>query len=185
MRKNTKYYRLNYQITAPQIRLLDETGKQIGIVERTEALKRAERENKDLVEVAPHAKPPVVRLIDFKKFKYLEAKKERQSKKTTRHVGTKEIRLSPFMGEHDFRIRVGRGETFLKEGNQLKISIPFRGRELAHKEFGMEMAGKAINYLQAVAKVIKSPHFEGRILVTILSPVKISTIKTENEQTQN
>lgn len=185
MRKNTKYYRLNYQITAPQMRLLDETGKQIGIVERNEALKRAQAEEKDLVEVAPNAKPPVVKLIDFKKFKYLEAKRERLSKKTTKHVGVKEIRLSPFMGEHDFKIRVGRGEIFLKSGNQLKISIPFRGRELAHKEFGMEMASKAINYLKTVAKVIKSPHFEGKVMIMVLSPIKNSSIKEENAKTQN
>ncbi len=185
MRRNTKYYRLNYQITAPKIRLLDETGKQLGIVDRLEALKRAQIEEKDLVEIAPNATPPVVKLIDFKKFKYLEAKKERQSKKAAKNVGTKEIRLSPFISEHDFKIRITRGEEFLKEGNQLRISIPFHGREITHKEFGLEIANKAIAYLQTVAKVIKSPHFEGRILVTILSPVKNVKTNIQDGKTEN
>ena len=184
MRTNPKYYRLNYQISAPQIRLLDETGKQIGIVDKTEALKRAQLEEKDLVEIAPHAHPPVVKLIDFKKFKYLEAKKEREQRKNVKHVGVKEIRLSPFMGEHDFKVRLGRGEEFLKAGNQLKISVPFRGREITHKEFGQEIIKKAINYLETVSKVIKTPYMEGRVLVTILAPIKIS-VKKENVKTKN
>lgn len=172
MRIKPKYYRLNYQIAAPQFRLLDETGKQIGITDRNEALKKAQLENKDLVEIAPNANPPVVKLIDFKKFKYLEAKKERESRKNVKHVQVKEIRLSPFIGEHDFNTRIQKAEIFLKEGNQLKINLPFKGREITHKEFGTAMINKAINKLQTVSKVIKTPYFEGRILVTILAPAK-------------
>lgn len=173
MKTRYKYYRLNYQISAPQIRLLDDTGKQIGILEKHEALKRAQAEDKDLVEIAPNAKPPVVKLIDFKKFKYLEAKKQREARKNVKHVGIKEIRLSPFMGEHDFKTRVGQGETFLKEGHQLKISVPFKGREITHKEFGYQIIKKAIDTLIAVGKAIKEPYFEGRVLVTILTPIKL------------
>lgn len=184
MRKFTKFYRLNYQITAPQIRLLDETGKQLGVFDKQEALKKAQIENKDLVEIAPNAKPPVVKLIDFKKFKYLEAKKERESRKNIKHVGMKEIRLSPFMGAHDFETRVGQGEEFLKDGHQLKISLPFRGREIAHKEFGMTVMQKAITVLSEVSKVVRTPYFEGKVLVAQLSPVK-NTIKKENEQAKN
>lgn len=170
---NYKYYRLNYQITAPQIRLLDETGKQIGVVDKSEALKIAQRENKDLVEIAGNAKPPVVKLIDFKKFKYLEAKKERESKKNIKHVDVKEIRLSPFMGDHDFQTRIGQAKVFLKEGNQLKISLQFRGREIIHKEFGTNMINRAIDNLKDVAKTVKAPYFEGRVLVAFLAPSKI------------
>lgn len=172
MKRSTKYYRLNYQITAQQLRLLDETGKQIGVIDKNQALKLAQSENKDLVEIAPKAKPPVVKLIDFKKFKYLEAKKERESRKNVKRVGVKEIRLSPFMGSHDFATRVGQAETFLKQGNQLKITLTFRGREIVHKEFGLSVMQKAINHLQDKAKVIKNPYFEGRMLVAILAPGK-------------
>lgn len=172
MRRYTKYYRLNYQITAPQVRLLDETGKQIGVLDKVEALKRAQAEQKDLVEIAPNAKPPVVKLIDFKKFKYLEAKKEREGRKNVKHVGMKEIRLSPFMGDHDFKTRVGQGMEFLKDGNQLKISLPFRGREITHKEFGMAMIQKAITNLAEVSKVVRAPFFEGKVLVAVLTSSK-------------
>ena len=165
------------------MRLLDETGKQIGIVTKTDALKMAQAQGKDLVEISGTATPPVVRLIDFKKFKYLEAKRERQQRKSVKHVGTKEIRLSPFMGEHDFEVRIRQGENFLKDSNQLKISIPFRGRQITHKEFGQEIANKAVTRLEKVAKVIKPPHFEGKVMVLVLSPIKV-TVK-EDVQTQN
>lgn len=165
------------------MRLLDESGKQIGILTKSDALKMAQAENKDLVEISGNAKPAVVKLIDFKKFKYLEAKKERESKKTVKHVGIKEIRLSPFMGEHDFHTRVLQGQEFLAGGNQLKISVPFRGREITHKEFGYGIINKAINFYQNAAKTVKAPYFEGRILVTILSPVK--SISKENVKNQN
>lgn len=174
MRKNFKYHRLNYQITAPTFRLLDEEGKQIGLINRNDALKRAQIEEKDLVEIAPNAKPPVVKLIDFKKFKYLEAKKERESKKNIKHVGIKEIRLSPFIGEHDFDTRLAKAEEFLKEGNQLKITVVFKGREITHKEFGMSIMTKAIERLADISKINKPPHFEGRFYVVILTPYKSS-----------
>ncbi|OGG06921.1 translation initiation factor IF-3 [Candidatus Gottesmanbacteria bacterium RIFCSPHIGHO2_02_FULL_40_24] len=172
MKRRHKYYRLNYQIQALQLRLIDEKGLQLGILDRNEALKLAQKEGKDLVEVAPNAVPPVVRIIDFKKFKYLEAKKEREARKKVKNVSVKEIRLSPFMGDHDFKTRMSQAEDFLKDGNQLKISIPFRGREITKKEFGMEMAKKAINQLSNIARIVKEPHFEGRVLVTILASQK-------------
>lgn len=172
MRKNFKYFRLNYQITAPTLRLLDETGKQIGLVEKNEALKMAQAQQKDLVEIASQANPPVVKLIDFKKFKYLEAKKERENKKNVKHVDIKEIRLSPFIGQHDLDTRIQKAEEFLKEGNQLKITVVFKGREITHKEFGTSVMTKAVDRLKNISKAIKPPHFEGRFLVTILTAVK-------------
>lgn len=158
---------------------MDETGKQIGVLDKQAALKMAQAQQKDLVEIAPHAKPPVVKLIDFKKFKYLEAKKEREGRKNVKHVEMKEIRLSPFIGEHDLQTRLKKGEDFLKEGNQLKISVPFKGREITHKEFGMGVMQKAISNLGEVSKVVRTPYFEGKILVAVLTPSKI-TAKKEN-----
>jgi len=172
LKKSFKYYRINYQISAANLRLLDESGKQIGVKTREEALKMAQAEGKDLVEIAGKANPPVVRIIDYKKFKYLEAKRERDAKKKTKNVTVKEIRLSPFIGEHDFQTRIKKAEEFLKEGNQLKINLPFRGREIVHKEFGMETMKKAIQELKESAKVIRDPHFEGRVLVAQLAPAK-------------
>lgn len=190
MRKYTKFYRLNYQITALKLRLLDDTGKQIGVVDKLEALKMAQAEGKDLVEIAPKAVPPVVKLIDYKKFRYLEAKKERENRKNVKHVELKEIRLSSFMGEHDFETRVKQGEEFLKGGHQLKIALIFRGREITHKEFGLNVMSKAIAKLSDVSKITRAPTFEGKILVAVLVPSKVTAKKEtdtllNNEQAKN
>ena len=172
MKTRFKFYRINYQIAAQEVRLIDEKGVQIGIKTKMDALKLAQAEGKDLVEIAPNAKPPVVKIIDFKKFKYLEAKKEKESRKKTKNVGVKEIRLSPFIGSHDFQTRLTRAQEFLKQGNQLKISVPFRGREITKKEFGMETIKRAISQLSLIGKLIKEPYFEGRVLSAILVPLK-------------
>lgn len=185
MRPSHKFYRINYQIAAPKFRLLDETGKQIGVIERFEALKKAQAEGKDLVEIAPGANPPVVKLINYKKFKYLEEKKQREQRKNKKNVGVKEIRLSPFMGEHDFQVKIRQAESFLKEGNQLKISVPFRGREITHKEFGREQIDKAINLLGEKGKLVKLPYMEGRVMVAMLAAQNKTVKKQENEQKEN
>lgn len=168
MKTRFKFYRINYQINALKVRLIDEKGSQIGIKEKVDALKLAQSQNKDLVEIGPNADPPVVKIIDYKKFKYLEAKKEREARKKIKNVTIKEIRLSPFMGQHDLQTKISQAEDFLKEGNQIKITVPFRGREITKKEFGMNIIAKAIDQLSQLAKVIKPPYFEGRVLVSIL-----------------
>ncbi len=174
MRPRGKYYRLNYFIQAPELRLLDETGKQIGIVSKLEALQKARELGVDIVEIAPHAKPPVAKLIDFKKFKYLESKKLREEKKKQKHVGVKEVRLRPFTGEHDLEVKLKQARQFLVEGNQLRIAIAFRGREITHKEFGFDMLNKFINRLEEV-KIVRPAHFEGKILTSMLVYEKKAT----------
>jgi translation initiation factor IF-3 len=149
------------------LRLLDEDGKQIGVVSKLEALQRAKELNIDVVEVAAKANPPVAKLIDFKKFKYQEAKKEREAKKSQKNVGVKEIRLRPFIGQHDFETRVGKAQEFLKEGNQVKIVVFFRGREITRKEFGFEVMKKFVAALESV-RVVRDGHMEGRTLVTMI-----------------
>ena len=181
MRPNYKYYRLNYQIPSATFRLLDDQGKQIGIVTKEEALRMAQSESKDLVEISSSAKPPVVKLIDFKKFKYLEAKKEREAKKKVKNVGVKEVRLSPFIGQHDLEVRLNQGREFLEEGNQLKINLKFSGREFAHKEFGFAVINKFIAALSDISKVDRPPRFEGKMLVAMLVFQK----KTKNEEKQS
>lgn len=167
MSTNFKHYRLNYQITSPQLRLLDEDGKQIGVVSKLEALQRAKELNIDVVEVAAKANPPVAKLIDFKKFKYQEAKKEREAKKSQKNVGVKEIRLRPFIGQHDFDTRIAKAQEFLKEGNQVKIVVFFRGREITRKEFGFEVMKKFVAAMESV-RVVRDGHLEGRTLVTMI-----------------
>lgn len=171
MSQQFRHYRINYQITSAQIRLLDETGKQIGIVSKIEALQRAKESEMDVVEIAPNANPPVCKLIDFKKFKYLEAKKERDSKKTQKNVGVKEIRLRPFIGQHDFDTRLRQTIDFLADGNQVKIALQYKGRENARKEFGFETMKRFLSSLTD-AKIVREPHLEGKILVAQVVPEK-------------
>lgn len=164
---SVRYYRLNYQITSPQLRLLDEDGKQIGVVTKLEALQKAKELNLDVVEIAPNANPPVAKLIDYKKFKYQEAKKERESKKSQKNVGVKEVRLRPFIGQHDFDTRRAKAQEFLEGGNQVKISVFFRGREITRKQFGFEVMNRFIGGLESV-RMVREPHMEGRTLAAMV-----------------
>lgn len=168
-----KFYRLNYFIQAKEVRLLDDAGKQLGIVTKEAALQQARALGVDVVEIAPNAKPPVAKLIDFKKFKYLEAKKSREEKKKQKHVSIKEIRLRPFIGDHDLKVRTDQAQDFLTDGNQVKISIPFRGREITRKEFGFDVMKRFMANLTDV-KVVRDAHFEGKILVTMIASDKKS-----------
>lgn len=172
MRKKSKFYRLNQYITVPNLRVIGQDGKQIGILPRLEALDKARELETDLVEIAPNANPPVAKLIDFKKFKYLENKKARETKKGIRESETKEIRMGPFTDEHDLENRLVRAREFLKDGHKLRLVIKFSGREMAHPEFGRDLLAKFIENLRDLAKIEREPHFEGRLLTTILSPIR-------------
>ncbi len=156
---------------SPTVRLLDEEGKQIGIVTKLEALQKAKELDLDVVEIAPAAKPPVAKLIDFKKFKYQEAKKEQENRKSQKNVGVKEIRLRPFIGQHDFDTRLNRAKEFLEDGNQVKLSLFFRGREITRKEFGFDVMKRFIAGLEAV-RVVREPHLEGKVLGAMVVPDK-------------
>jgi len=156
---------------SPTVRLLDEEGKQIGIVTKLEALQKAKELDIDVVEIAPKAKPPVAKLIDFKKFKYQEAKKEQEIRKSQKNVGVKEIRLRPFIGQHDFDTRLNRAKEFLADGNQVKLSLFFRGREITRKEFGFDVMKRFIAGMDSV-RVVREPHLEGKVLAAMVVPDK-------------
>lgn len=165
-----KFYRINERIFAAELRVLDSEGKQIGILNKHEALEKAKELGLDLVEIAPTAKPPVVRIIDFKKFLYQEEKKRREEKKKAKNSETKEIRLGPFMDDHDLTTMVKRAREFLEGNDKVKLVVRFKGRQMGHPEFGHQVIGKAIQSLSDVSKVDKEAHFEGRQLIGMLSP---------------
>ena len=167
MNTSTKFYRLNYQIQSPTLRLLDEDGKQIGVVSKLEALQLAKERDVDVVEIAAKANPPVAKLIDYKKFKYQEAKKEQESRRSQKNVGVKEVRLRPFIGQHDFDSRQKQALEWLEEGNQVKIGVFFKGREITRKEFGFEVMKRFIGSLDSV-KVVREPKMEGKSLVAMV-----------------
>lgn len=178
-----KLYRLNQQILAVEVRLIDSHGKQIGVVPKDEALKRAQEENIDLVEIASQAKPPVCKLIDFKKFLYQEGKRKKEEKKKANRSETKEIRLGPFTGAHDLNVRIERAREFLKEGHKIKIVVKFTGRQMAHPEFGHKTMKLFLDALSGILKIEREPHFEGRLFLTLVSPIKGGNkVEAKNEK---
>ena len=167
---NRKFYRINDRIFASQLRVLDAEGKQIGVLTRFEALRKARELGVDLVEVAALANPPVVRIIDFKKFLYQESKKKNEEKKRSKVSETKEIRLGPFMNDHDLETMIRRGTGFLEDNNKVRLIVKFMGRQIAHPEFGKEIMQKVVSALSNLSKLEREPHFEGKQLIAILSP---------------
>jgi translation initiation factor IF-3 len=147
-----RYFKQNHQITAPEVRLIDEDGKLIGVVTIAEARAKSAEAELDLVEIAPNAKPPVVKIIDYAKFKYMEAKKDALAKKKTRETELKEVRFSPFIGEGDFDTRINRAKEFLKRGDLVKVTVKFKGRQMAHQEFGPKLMEKILVALEGVGE---------------------------------
>jgi translation initiation factor IF-3 len=180
----TKFYRTNDRIFASELRVLDAEGKQIGILSKAEALEKARAEELDLVEIAPTAKPPVARIIDFKKFLYQEEKKRREEKKKAKNSETKEIRLGPFMDTHDLETMTKRAREFLEGNDKVKLVVRFKGRQMGHPEFGHQVVGKAIDSLSDISKVDKEPHFEGRQLIAMLSPERKKKNDEKQEESQ-
>lgn len=165
-------YRVNERIFAETLRVLDNEGKQIGILSKFEALAKAREAGLDLVEIAPNAKPPVAKLIDFNKFLYQQAKKKREEKKKTKVSETKEVRLSPFIDEHDLTVMTKRAKEFLQNNNKVRLVVKFIGRQIVHPEFGRETLDKVLNALSDISKIEREPHFEGKQLIVIITPEK-------------
>jgi translation initiation factor IF-3 len=170
--KIKRFYNLNQYIRAAQVRVIDEQGQQIGVMTKDEALFRARQKGLDLVEVAGNVTPPVCKIIDFKKFKYQEDKKQKAGKKRKVGQETKEIRFTPFIAQNDFNIRIERSKEFLNEGHRVKLTVRFVGRQLSHKEFGYELIKKATAQLQEVGKIDGEPKWLGKMLIINLVPLK-------------
>ncbi len=170
--KKEVYYRINRQISSPTVRLLDSEGKQIGVVALDEALRLSNDKTLDLVEVAPQAKPPVVKLIDYNKFLYQLKKRKQVEKKHTIKSETKQIQFGPFIDEHDLEIKLGRAKEFIGEGHKVRFVVKFRGREMTKIDLGRAVLGSVVDKMQEIAKVEKEMHMEGRQLVMVMSKLK-------------
>jgi translation initiation factor IF-3 len=155
---------------APEIRLIDSEGNQAGIVPPEEGLKMAEREGLDLVEISPDAKPPVCKVMDYGKYRYEIAKKEKDSKKKQHIIVVKEIRLRPRTEDHDLEFKMKHARKFLEQKNKVKFTVMFRGREMAYKEFGEQLLDRVVEYLDEVSKVEMEKKMEGRRLTMTLIP---------------
>ena len=164
--------RINREITAPEVRLVAENGDQLGIKTVIDALKLAEEQNVDLVEIAPLAVPPVCKLMDYGKFRYREQKKAHEAKLKQKQIQVKEIKFRPGTDEGDYKIKLGKLIQFLEEGDKAKVTLRFRGREMAHKEFGERLLERVKKDLDAVGLVEQFPRLEGRQMVMVLAPKK-------------
>ena len=173
-----KFYRTNWNIQSLKLRVIDNEGNQLGILDKQEALNKAKALGLDLVEVASQTDPPVARIVNFQKFKYEESKKERSSKKDSAG-GIKELWLSPRIEEHDIKVRLARTEEFLKDGHKVKLVVKFKGREMAHPETGHKVLNEALTLLGNKVSVEREPKFEGRNLSIILSKNRGGKISQE------
>ena len=159
----------------PEVRLIGAKGDQLGIVAITEALRIAQEEQTDLVEVAPQAEPPVCRLMDYGKFLYEQSKKERESRKSQKQTEIKEIRLRPKTGEHDIAFKLRDARRFLQRGAKVKVRIRFRGREITHPELGRALLNRVAEELSDVAVVEQAGRMEGHTMLMVLGPGKGKT----------
>jgi translation initiation factor IF-3 len=167
-----KQQRINDEIMAGEIRLIGEDGEQLGIVSVTEAHQIAEEKQLDLVEISPNAEPPVCRLMDYGKFLYSTAKKKQESKKKQKQIIVKEIKFRPGTDIGDYDIKVRNLVRFLDAGNKVKVTLRFRGREMAHQELGMKMLKRVEADLDELGVVEQMPKMEGRQMVMVLAPKK-------------
>ncbi len=162
--------RINEGIRVPQVRLVDQDGNQAGVVAIDQALKMAKEAELDLVEVAGQASPPVCRIIDFSKFKYDQAKKEKEARKKQKVIHLKEVKFHPFIEENDYQVKLHAVERFLKDGDKAKITMQFRGRELNHVATGRKLLARLSTDIAAIGEVEKAPYMEGKIITMIIMP---------------
>jgi len=187
LRKGNKYkpdvsYRINYEIHAPTVRLLDDQGVQIGILSLVEAKKLSEEKLLDLVEVAPMAKPPVVKLIDYNKFLYQIKKKKQEEKKHTKVSETKQVQFGPFIDDHDLGIKLGRAREFIEDGDKVRFVVRFRGREMTKQDLGRAIMKTVIDRMQDIAKVEKEMHMEGRQMIMFMTKISVAAKPKEEKK---
>ncbi len=161
---------MNFEINVPNVRLVGVDGEMIGIVTTREALAAAEEAGFDLVEISPNADPPVCKLLDFGKFKYEQQKKKNEARKKQKIIEVKEIKLRPNIDDHDYDVKMRAATGFLDEGDKVKVTMRFRGREMMHQDLGMNVLMRVKDQLDPLAKVEQTPQLEGRQMTMVLAP---------------
>ena len=162
--------RINEEIRAREVRVIGSDGKQLGIMSGREAQQLAYEEHLDLVEIAPTAKPPVCRIMDYGKYRYEQQKREKESRKKQKTFDIKEVKLRPGIEEHDFNVKFKNAVRFLEDGDKVKVTIMFRGRELSHPELGEVLLNKMAAQLKEMAVVERQPKLEGKNMIMIVAP---------------
>jgi translation initiation factor IF-3 len=164
--------RINERIRVPEVRLIDETGAQVGVMKTDEALRYAQQKDLDLVEVAPEARPPVCRVLDYSKYKYEQAQKQKAARKHQQQINVREIKFRPKIAEHDYATKKGHVERFLRHKDKVKVTIMFRGREVTHPERGVMILDRLAEDLESLAVVEQRPIQDGRNMTMMLGPSK-------------
>jgi len=162
---------VNEKIRAREVRLIDSNGDQLGVKSRVEALEIATKRNLDLVLVAPNAKPPVCRIMDYGKFRYEQQKKDKEARKNQKIINVKEVRFTPGIGDHDFHTKLRNARKFLESGDKVKAAVRFRGRAITHKELGQEVLDRLAEEVKDVATVESKAKMEGRNMFIMLAPI--------------
>ena len=161
---------MNENIDNRTIRLIDETGENVGVVATSEAIDRASNVGLDLVEVSPNADPPVCKIMDFGKYKYEEQKRKSEARKKQKIIDVKEIKMRPNIDQHDYDVKMRSINRFLDEGDKVKVTMRFRGREMVHQDLGLKLLQKVRDELEEVAKVEQFPRLEGRQMTMVMAP---------------
>jgi translation initiation factor IF-3 len=162
--------RINREIRARDVQLIDAEGKNHGAIPLLDALARAEAAGLDLVEIAPNSEPPVCKLLDYGKFRFLEQKKAAEARKKQKIVEVKEIKLRPGIDEHDYEVKMKAVQRFFEEGDKVKVTLRFRGREIAHQDIGYRLMTRVKSETANIAKVELEPSMEGRQMIMVLAP---------------
>ena len=162
--------KINDQIRAREVRLIDETGQNVGVVARFDAQERATAAGLDLVEISPDAEPPVCKILDYGKYKYQEQKKAAEARKSQKIVEIKEIKMRPSIDDHDYDVKIKSMRRFFEEGDKVKVTLRFRGREMAHMQLGMQVLQRVKAELGDTVKIESEPRLEGRQMVMVLAP---------------
>ncbi|MBU2533153.1 MAG: translation initiation factor IF-3 [Alphaproteobacteria bacterium] len=162
--------RTNEAILANEVRLIDQDGENVGVVATNDALERAMAAGLDLVEISPDAKPPVAKILDYGKFKYQEQKKAAEARKKQKTVEVKEVKMRPNIDSHDYDVKMKAMNRFFDEGDKVKVTLRFRGREMAHQQLGRDLLMKVKGDTEEIAKVESEPRLEGRQMVMVLAP---------------
>ena len=162
--------RVNEEIRVPQVRLIDQDGEMLGVMSAREALHRAYAVGLDLLEISPNAEPPVCKILDFGKFKYEQQKKKNEAKKKQKVVEIKEVKVRPNIDENDYQVKMRAMKSFIDEGDKVKVTLRFRGREMAHQDIGVRVLERIRNELETETKVEQMPRMENRQMVMVLAP---------------
>jgi translation initiation factor IF-3 len=165
--------RVNEDITVPEVRFINANGDNVGVVKTEEALEQAYAAGLDLVEISPTADPPVAKVLDYGKFRYQEQKKASENRKKQKVIDVKEIKMRPGIEDHDYQVKVRNMRRFFEDGDKVKVTLRFRGREMAHQDLGMKVLDRVRDEMEEIAKVEQSPKLEGRQMTMVMAPKSV------------